>query len=353
MAKISIIIPVYNVENYLKKCLDSCINQTFKNIDIIVVDDGSTDNSLSIAKEYAAKDKRIHLISQKNEGVSVARNKGIENSNSDWIMFLDSDDWLELDALEKMDEIVKKEKCDILITGFYENDSKKEKKSRFLNFNEKHFNKNNNIELIKSAIYETSISQKKISTNIGVPWAKLYNRKYLVDNNIKFKKGLKRMQDMIFNLDAFYNSDNIFYNDIPLYHYRLQNNSVTKKFSKDFYYTSIDILKYISNFINKNSLEKELIDFYKIKSFLLFNEIIILQYIPNNINFLKKNIELRKIYNNEYFRKNRSLKLNNKLNKRLKYANILYNFKLLDLLYLYNYILVKKYNKNNFKTEEK
>ena len=100
--KVSVIIPVYNVENYLRPCLDSIVNQTLKKIEIICVDDGSTDGSLKILEKYAQQDKRITVLTQKNSGVSVARNKGIEIAKGKYVSFIDSDDWLDLDFYEKL-----------------------------------------------------------------------------------------------------------------------------------------------------------------------------------------------------------------------------------------------------------
>jgi len=102
MSIISIIIPVYNVEKYLRQCLDSIVSQTFTDFECICVNDGSTDNSLSILQEYANKDKRLKIVSQKNEGNYSARNRGIKLSNSEYITFIDSDDWIENNYLEKL-----------------------------------------------------------------------------------------------------------------------------------------------------------------------------------------------------------------------------------------------------------
>ena len=102
MPKVSVIIPVYNVEAYLRKCLDSVVNQTLKDIEIICVDDGSTDGSAAILEEYAAKDVRIKIIKQENAGVNVARKEGLKLATGEWITFCDADDWIEPDAIEKM-----------------------------------------------------------------------------------------------------------------------------------------------------------------------------------------------------------------------------------------------------------
>src|SRR5690606_23236276 len=106
MSKVSIIIPVYNKAPYLEQCLNSVINQTYKNLEIIIIDDGSTDNSLEICEKYRKKDERIQLISQENQGVSVARNKGIQKASGEWIYFLDADDYLDIDTFQTI--LVKK-----------------------------------------------------------------------------------------------------------------------------------------------------------------------------------------------------------------------------------------------------
>ncbi len=100
--KVSIIVPVYNVENYLDRCLDSLINQSFDDIEIICINDGSTDNSLSILKDYEKKDARVKIINKDNSGVSDCRNNGINVANGEYIVFVDSDDWIDVNMIETM-----------------------------------------------------------------------------------------------------------------------------------------------------------------------------------------------------------------------------------------------------------
>lgn len=119
MIKISVIIPVYNVEKYLRECLNSVINQTLKDIEIICINDGSTDSSLEILKEYAAKDKRISIIDKENEGLSATRNLGINLAKGEYISFVDSDDYLDLNFYEKLYKTAKKFKADIACTNLY------------------------------------------------------------------------------------------------------------------------------------------------------------------------------------------------------------------------------------------
>ena len=114
---ISIVIPVYNVENYLNRCIESIISQTYENIEIILINDGSKDNSLLICKEYKNKDKRIKVIDKKNEGVSIARNIGVEKSSGKYVIFVDSDDWIEKTFVENLHKKISEYNVDICIGG--------------------------------------------------------------------------------------------------------------------------------------------------------------------------------------------------------------------------------------------
>ena len=125
MTKISIIVPVYNVEKYLKECLDSLINQTLEDIEIICINDGSTDNSLAILEEYQKKDSRIKVFSQRNQGVSAARNLGIEKATGEYLTFLDSDDRLELNTCEILYKETIAKNSDFLFFGLVNDKNKK------------------------------------------------------------------------------------------------------------------------------------------------------------------------------------------------------------------------------------
>lgn len=118
VTKVSIIVPVYNVEKYLTKCLNSLINQSLKEIEIICVNDGSTDSSGKILKEFAKKDSRIKVLTQQNSGQSAARNLAINNAIGEYLGFVDSDDWVDLDYFEKLYKTAKENDCDIACAGF-------------------------------------------------------------------------------------------------------------------------------------------------------------------------------------------------------------------------------------------
>ena len=117
--KISVIVPVFNAEKYLKMCLNSFVSQTLKNIVIICIDDGSTDNSLAILDKFKSKDDRIKIIKQKNYGVSIARNNGISEAQGEYIGFVDADDWVDKDFFEKLYNAAQKYNADIATAGYY------------------------------------------------------------------------------------------------------------------------------------------------------------------------------------------------------------------------------------------
>lgn len=118
---ISVIIPIYNTEKYLKRCIDSIVNQTYKDLEIILVDDGSLDNSRLICEEYVKKDKRVKYYWKENDGQATARNYALDIAKGDWISFIDSDDWIELDMYETMIKAAKENDCDIAICGWFRN----------------------------------------------------------------------------------------------------------------------------------------------------------------------------------------------------------------------------------------
>ena len=133
--KISVVLPVYNVANYLRKCLDSLVNQTFKDFEVICVNDGSTDLSLGILEGYAVSDSRFKIITQENQGLSGARNTGIKHVQGDYVLFVDSDDWLEENALELLYEHVKGFNSDITMFKFkfYDEDTSEFSEGPFSN----------------------------------------------------------------------------------------------------------------------------------------------------------------------------------------------------------------------------
>lgn len=164
--KVSIIIPVYGVEKYISQCLESVINQSYENIEIIVVNDGTKDNSMKIVEEYLL-DERIKIINKENGGLASARNRGIEEATGEYIYFLDSDDWIEVNTIEVLVE--ESNNLDIIYSNFWYFDEKNQKKRK-------------NKEKIKSNMSMTGEYLLGYSTEIMV-WNKIYKKVFLKKNN--------------------------------------------------------------------------------------------------------------------------------------------------------------------------
>ena len=263
MNKISIVVPVYNVkESYLTKCLESIIHQTMKEIEIILVDDGSSNDSLKICNKFAEKDKRIIIIQQKNQGVSVARNNGIKISNSEYIMFVDSDDWLEKDACERLYKY-KDENVDVIIgRNYVYREDKNEREEAFFRGGKINEIKN------KYEIYNILLTDRKSNKYIylATPWAKLYRSSLLKENNTCFEKNIKIGEDMLFNLDAVVLAKKIFIADELIYNYRKHNNNTENRLKSEFKENLENTYDKLEEKCKKNKLNlvRE-INYYKIR----------------------------------------------------------------------------------------
>ena len=213
MAKISVIIPVYNVEDYLNKCLDSIINQTFKDIEIICVNDGSKDNSLQIVKEYAQKDNRIKIVDKENGGLSSARNAGLEVATSEWISFIDSDDWLDIDTFEKLEKIFELNP-DIICFGTH---LRGEVAPEIASADAEYYRiKHTGLVELNDEIRET--------TDVAT-WNKLYKKSIIDKFNLRFPMG-KHYEDYPFYWEYMFEAKTAFYTEEKFYNYLRRPNSI-------------------------------------------------------------------------------------------------------------------------------
>lgn len=214
MYKISVIIPVFNSSIYLEKCLSSIINQTLKDIEVILIDDGSTDNSLDIIKDYATKYNNIKYKSKKNEGQAIARNLGIQMASGEFVTFVDSDDYIELNMLEKLYNIAKLEKSDIVVCDYVEE------------YNNKNIEK-------KSLYIEADNIKRSYVLCVAGPCSKIINSDIFKKNDIKFLEGNIYEDLAVIPTLALY-SDKISYCNEILYHYVIRQNSTMNqtKYSK-------------------------------------------------------------------------------------------------------------------------
>lgn len=216
MTKLSIIVPVYNVEKYLPKCLESLIKQTLKDIEIICVNDGSMDNSLAILKEFASKDSRIRIIDNQHQGVAKTRNTGIEQSTGEYIGFVDSDDYIDIDFFEKLYNSATKSNSDIAIASIL-------KHKNFFNIYNAKYTKEETAITIQDKI---KLCEDK-KHFFFYAWNKIYHSGFIKENNIKFSEG-QIYEDVMFAIKALYYSNKIISVYGTKYHYIEHKNSLTK-----------------------------------------------------------------------------------------------------------------------------
>ena len=229
--KISVIIPVYKVEDYLERCIQSILNQTYETWECILVDDGSPDSCPEICDMYAAKDNRICVIHQKNQGVSVARNCGLQMATGDIVTFVDSDDWLEKDAFETMNQLWTEDK-DVIIFEFYEGDENNKQEVKFFLQDTIDF-KNDlkySLECLERAIL-TTYSETKKTHYIGGPCGKAYAAGKI--KSLGFKKDVYLHEDRCMNLDFITRYSRAFYYGKPLYNYFMNTSSATTAVYKE------------------------------------------------------------------------------------------------------------------------
>lgn len=271
--KISIIVPVYNVEKYLDECIQSIINQTHKNIEIILINDGSTDNSLSILRKYESIDKRIIVVDKKNGGVSAARNYGLDICTSKYIMFVDADDYLELNALEIIFKEIREDT--FIIFGYnmiYKN--KVIKKGDNININSLE-------EMGKNIFFNNNIG--------GFIANKIFNKRIIEKNNLSFNEKLSYCEDLVFVCEYIKYIKKFKYINIPLYNYRMRKSSTSYSFLTG---NNIEILKSYEVLLSKFN-KREIINNIKyryIESYYIFKKYLDINLVNTGLLKDEKNI---------------------------------------------------------------
>ncbi len=231
---ISVIIPVYNVESYLRECLDSIVGQSYKKLEIILVDDGSTDSSGDICDEYARNDERIKVIHQSNHGLPYTRNVGMDEASGDWIAFPDADDWLEQDAFSKLVSAIKGDAADadIIVYGVCR-EYRKESKRTGLGVPTGMIND----ELLDACrvapFFKLIYHGKIIKFTIYAAWNKLYRREFLQSAGLRFRPEVKKGEDAVFSADMLNDAQRIYYIDDVLYHHRIISSSWDNRYRPD------------------------------------------------------------------------------------------------------------------------
>lgn len=285
---ISIIVPVYNVEKYLNKCIDSIISQTYKNLEIILVDDGSPDNCGTICDEYADRDNRIKVIHKENGGVSSARNIGIKKSNGNWIVFVDADDWIEESYCKNMLNTAMQNEADVVLCGY----------NRVVG------NKIEKIDILKDTCkydsHEYLIKTLNPQTGFGFVSRKIIKKDIIKE--IEFDTEIEVGEDALFNIMMSKNIKKAIVLDEILYNYRINENSVVKRFDVNYEKKYKKAMLKIKEHINKNGNQQEVLQNYY--NFVAFHVMLIaVNYCYNPLNKEKNKIGImRKICNESEFK---------------------------------------------------
>ena len=307
--KITIVIPVYNVEKYLDRALNSVVNQTYKNIEIIIVNDGSTDKSEEIILKYKEKDKRIIYVKQKNRGLSEARNTALEKVTGEYVFFFDSDDFLEINIIEVLYNAIKSDNADMAICGYYiYNEDNNERHEVNHIKKEKEVVNTNEIDFMKEQ-YITHKYENHV-------WDKLYKTSIIKENELVFK--FQMVEDILFNMEIYPYLNKIVYLKKPLYNYCIRNTSITGRYNENLFDLYIQLFELLEKYSKKRKVN------FSYKVFFEYNIYNVLNLCADNHFKHKKNKnflnDIEKLFKNEKLMEYNH-QLMEKVDKLIEYKN--------------------------------
>lgn len=331
MLKLSIIVPFYNAEEYIKTCLNSILNQTFENFELIIINDCSTDNTLEILNTYIEKDTRIKLINhQHNLGVAGARNSGLKIANGDYVTFVDQDDWLNLNMYQDLMEKALANKADIVECNYEENgpailenmpvnfSAGKEKLNEYITF-----------------LYKNNLSLAL--------WNKIYNLNKVKINNIDFiDHGKVEAEDFLFNLQFFYKIDSIKIIDKTYYHHTRHAKSLSFHKIDNYFEKTENLINIYLSYIEKDKNFKKIFEAFSLIIIIKLREILFQSLIKSKNHISSGVAELKMAAKNKTIKKAIFKSLINKNTKNIdRVISLLFCCKLYTLLSFLYYLTIK------------
>ena len=216
MPFVTLIIPIYNAERYLRRCLDSVVEQTYADMEVLLMNDGSNDGSLAICRKYEDEDLRFRVIDKENTGVSDTRNKAIQLARGTYLQFLDSDDWLTPDATESLAETARKDDCDLVVADFYRVNGK-----RYVE--KKHIKKTH---VMGREEFAMEMAENPADYYYGVMWNKLYRKSILLEHQIRCDTSMNWCEDFVLNLQVIRHAERFRALQKPIYYYMKRKGSL-------------------------------------------------------------------------------------------------------------------------------
>ena len=285
---VSIIVPIYNVEKFLDDCVESIVKQSYDNLDIILVDDGSPDNSPKICDEWAKKDNRIKVIHKKNGGVCSARNEGIKSAKGEWISFVDADDFIEETYVEDMYNKAIETNSKYVCCGY----------NKVYSNNVESINADGEVKELQKKDY--LISLLNVQTSYGFVHMKLINKELF--KNVKFNENLVVGEDALFNIELTKNIDKAVIMNKPLYNYRINLDSVVRRYDTNYVKKYTDSMETMTKYINDNYANDETIK-TNLSNYIVYHLMLICVnycYNPKNENKYKS---LKEVCNMDIYKK--------------------------------------------------
>lgn len=256
--KFSVIIPVYNVKNYLSKCVNSVLNQTYNDFEIILIDDESTDGSSELCDKYDKEYTRVHIFHKKNQGVAAARNLGIEHASGDYILFVDSDDWIDSKTLEHLENRLEKKRYDVIIFSY----AKEYGDNSYIKYviDDNQFAEDELSKVVYRRLFGLTNSELNHPESLEYMctcWGKAYRKECL--QNCKFEniEQIGSFEDGLFNMDVLNEKTTVDYINKPLYHYRYTKNSLSSKYRSNLQSQWNTLFSIIQKKINENALSND------------------------------------------------------------------------------------------------
>lgn len=336
---ISVVLPIYNVEKYLRRCLDSVVNQTYKNLEILLINDGSTDNCLKICEEYAKSDNRVKVINKKNAGLGMARNTGIDYAKGEYICFFDSDDYIELNTIEKLYKIIVSEQPEIVCYGFNKVNGEGKITEKNIPQIGKNVFENSDVisKFLPNLISENPQNGKASNLNMSA-WAAIYSMKLIKENDWKFVSEREIISEDVYSLLSLYkNVKKVAILEEALYYYCENDTSLTNIYRKDRYEKIEYCYKRCVELCRKIGYPEE-IELRIIYPYIGNTIAALKQIVCSSNSFEEKIKELKKIMDNDTIQHVLKISKNNKVNMSKKILFFCIRKKMVKLMYLLIYI---------------